>query len=190
MLFRARTKPGTGQRLRQLVWPRSGWRRAANYLWYRVVRLPGTPHNIAAGLACGAAMSFTPFIGLHFLLAAALAWVLGANIIASAIGTALGNPWTFPLIWLWTFNLGSWLMGLEPVSAPHFELTLSYLVDNAYRLLIPMAVGGLPIALTVWCAVYWPVRYLVAGFQHARRRKRERRAQRAAGPANQQEKAK
>jgi len=187
MLFRARSKPGPGQRLRQIVWPRSGWRRAANYLWYRVVRLPGTPYSIAAGLACGAAMSFTPFVGFHFMLAALLAWALGANIIASAIGTVVGNPWTFPLIWLWTYELGAWMVGLEPGHAPHFELSLSYLVDNAYRLLIPMAVGSLPLAVAAWVAVYWPARYLVTGFQHARQHRRERRARRAVEPAKQQE---
>mgnify|MGYP001949039939 CR=1 FL=1 len=34
--------------------------------------------------------------------------------------------------------------------------------------------GSLPIGLAAWLAVYWPMRYLVAGFQHARRRRRGR----------------
>ena len=187
MLFRARSRPGPGQRLRQFLWPRSGWRRAANYLWYRLARLPGTPHSIAAGLACGAAMSFTPFVGLHFVFAALIAWAIGANIIASAIGTVLGNPWTFPLIWLWTYELGAWMLGLDPGLGLHIELSYSYLVDNVYRLLLPMLVGSLPISAVVWLAVYWPTRYLVAGFQHARRLRRERRAPSAAEPTNQEE---
>lgn len=190
MLFRARLRPRAGQRLRQFMWPRSGWRRAANYLWFRLARLPGTPHSIAAGLACGAAMSFTPFVGLHFVLAALVAWALGANIIASAIGTILGNPWTFPLIWLWTYGLGAWILGLDAAPGLPLELSYSYLVDNVYHLLLPMLVGSLPIAAAVWLAVYWPMRYLVAGFQHARRLRRERRAPSAAEPANQQESAK
>ena len=33
------------------------------YLVKRVTRLSGTPHSIAAGAACGVAISFTPFLG-------------------------------------------------------------------------------------------------------------------------------
>ncbi len=83
MLFRARRKPAIADRLRQFIWPRSGWRRAFSYVAHRLARLPGTPYSIAAGFACGAAISFTPFLGLHFVLAGLLAWALGANIIAA-----------------------------------------------------------------------------------------------------------
>ena len=44
---------------------------------HRIKRLPGTPQSIAAGVACGVAASFTPFIGLHFVLAALFAWLVG-----------------------------------------------------------------------------------------------------------------
>ena len=38
--------------------------------------MSGTPYYIAAGLASGGAVSFTPLIGLHFVLGAILAFVL------------------------------------------------------------------------------------------------------------------
>ena len=53
-----------------MLWPRRGWTRMALYIQHRLGRLPGTPYRIAAGFACGAAISFTPFLGLHFVLAA------------------------------------------------------------------------------------------------------------------------
>ena len=69
----------------------------------RLKRLQGTPYSIATGFACGVAISFTPFIGFHMILAALTAWLIRGNIIASAIGTIVGNPWTFPFIWLAVF---------------------------------------------------------------------------------------
>ena len=86
MLFKRRHKRSPGVVARELIWPRAGWRRTLIYLRHRIQRLPGTPYVIAGGLACGVAVSFTPFIGLHFILAAVLAWVLRTSIIASAIG--------------------------------------------------------------------------------------------------------
>ena len=43
------------------------------------------------------AASFLPFIGLHFDRSSTRAFVAG-NVLASAIGTFFGNPWTFLFI--------------------------------------------------------------------------------------------
>ena len=113
MLFKPRKPRSILYRARNILWPRAGWGRTLSYLRHRVARLPGTPESIAIGLACGIAVSFTPLIGFHFLVAALLAWVMGGNFLASALGTAFGNPWTFPLIWLWIYKLGTWILGAE-----------------------------------------------------------------------------
>jgi uncharacterized protein (DUF2062 family) len=121
MLFRRRDRLPLRARVSGLLWPRSGFRRAATYVGYRLLRLPGTPYSIAGGFAWGAAVSFTPFIGLHFFLAALFAWATRCSLIASAIGTAIGNPWTFPLIWAWIYACGGWLLGRHPDQAPPLE---------------------------------------------------------------------
>ena len=110
-MFKRRKPRPALQRLFDAVWPKGGWRRSGTYVAHRLRRLPGTPYRIAAGFASGAAISFTPFIGLHFILAVVLALVLRGNLIAAAIGTVVGNPWTFPIIWLWIYSLGTWLIG-------------------------------------------------------------------------------
>lgn len=104
-------------KLRGFFWPHIGWRRAAKYLGHRIARLPGTPYSIAAGFACGAAVSFTPFFGLHFLFAALLALALRANVLASAFGTIVGNPWTFPLIYAAAHPLGQAILGRDGVAS-------------------------------------------------------------------------
>ena len=72
-MFRRRVPLPTHRQILELVWPRTGWRRASAYLGHRLGRLPGTPYRVAAGFACGAAISFTPFLGFHLAGAALLA---------------------------------------------------------------------------------------------------------------------
>ena len=164
------------RRAKELVWPSLGWRRAARYAGHRLSRLPGSPYRIAAGIASGAAVSFTPLVGFHFIAAALLALAVRGNIIASAIGTAVGNPWTFPFIWAWTFAAGRWLLG-EQVSGVYPELlTLEFIFENPMHILWPMAVGSVPTAIVVWFVVFLPARSMVAQYQKARRWRLRRKA--------------
>jgi len=158
------------------VWPRRGWRRAMTYLAHRVRRLPGTPYRIAAGFACGAAISFTPFLGFHFVCAALLALLLRGSLMASAIGTVVGNPWTFPLIWAWNYALGTWLIGGEAASELPESFSLTYIFDRPMEILWPMTVGSIPTAIVAWFAFFLPIRGAVAEYQLARRRRRTRKA--------------
>ena len=158
------------RRVREFVWPSGGWHRASLYIAHRLRRLPGTPYRIAAGFACGAAISFTPFIGFHFAGAALLSILLRGSLLASAIGTVVGNPWTFPFIWAWIYALGQWLLGGEVVSELPAVLSLTYIFERPLDVLWPMTVGGVPTSVAAWFAFFWPVRGAVAEYQHARRR--------------------
>ncbi len=167
------------RRVRELVWPSAGWHRASLYIAHRLRRLPGTPYRIAAGFACGAAISFTPFIGFHFVGAALLSLLLRGSLLASAIGTVVGNPWTFPFIWTWIYALGQWMLGGEVVSELPAVLSLTYIFERPLDVLWPMTVGGVPTSVAAWFAFFWPVRGAVAEYQHARRllvRRKERSA--------------
>lgn len=160
----------------ELLWPRGGWRRASTYLAHRVRRLPGTPYRIAAGFACGAAISFTPFLGFHFAGAALLALLLRGNLVASAIGTVVGNPWTFPIILTWDYSIGRWLLGGQAISTLPHALSWSYIFDHPLDVLWPMAVGGVPTAVVAWFAFFWPVRGAVAEYRLVRRRRMRKKA--------------
>ena len=189
-MFRRRIKPNIFWRLLNIIWPHIGWRRSAIYMWHRVARLPGTPYSVAAGLACGVAVSCTPFVGFHLLLGVLIAWLIGANVLASVIGTAAGNPWTFPIIWLWTNEFGQ-LMGvkgtIEPVVQSDFtqlfgrsmvallRFDFGYLYEHALPVLLPMIAGGIPTAILVWIGVYFPVKSLVVAYQNKRNARRGRR---------------
>lgn len=179
-MFKRRIPLPAHKRLGFLFWPRSGWRRSGAYVAHRLRRLPGTPYRIAAGFASGAAISFTPFIGFHFVLSAALAFVVRGNIIASAIGTVVGNPWTFPFIWLWIYSLGRWIMG----GGPGFrllpdDLSLMHLIfEHPFEVLLPMIVGSIPTAIVAWFAFFWPLQRAIAVYQSTRRRRLRKRLHR------------
>ena len=191
-VFRRRRKRQLLARLLEFVWPRMGWRRAGRYYVFRIKRLPGTPYTIACGFALGAAVSFTPFIGLHFVLAGLLAWVLRANLLASAIGTAVGNPWTFPGIWFGVLWLGSKILGRDMPELSLSDLSLTMIFDHFSTIGVPMIVGGIPAGLVVWVIFYIPIRRAIANYQHHRHSSRikrqqvlaEQRSEREVGVAN------
>lgn len=179
-MFKRRNPLPLHQRAGAFFWPRGGWRRSGAYVAHRLRRLPGTPYRIAAGFASGAAVSITPFMGLHFVLAALLALVVRGNILASAIGTVVGNPWTFPFIWLWTYSLGNWILGRGngPAVFPEDLSFFHHIIDNPLEVLLPMIVGSVPTAVVVWFAFFWPLQRTVDGYQKARRRRLHRRMER------------
>jgi len=174
-MFKRRVQRSYWDRARGIIWPQSGWRRAFAYMIHRIKRLPGTPQSIAAGVACGVAASFTPLVGFHFILAALLAWLIGGSIIASAIGTAVGNPWTFPFIWIGIYRLGALILGSDVSETLPEGFTLTYIVDNPSAVLLPMAVGAVPAALVAWSVTYWPVLNIVTKYRELRRRRMAKR---------------
>jgi len=191
-MFLRRKKMTWARRFREVVWPSAGWRRSTFYLFHRIARIPGTPHYIAAGLACGAAISFTPFIGLHFVLSFLLAWIVRGSLVAAALGTAVGNPWTFPFIWIWIYELGHWMLNVRspvPAEAVNFvrlfsritgsllRMDMHFLFDIAGPVLWPMFIGSIPTAIVVWFAFYLPLKPAVAAYQHRRHLRRMKKIQ-------------
>lgn len=189
-MFLRRNKVSIFQRAREFFWPTAGWHRSTRYVFHRVARIPGSAYSLAAGFACGAAVSFTPLVGLHFVLSALLAYLMRANIIACAIGTVVGNPWTFPFIWVAVFKVGNWILLAEGEEVHHIkfldvltesmkalhELNFDYLFDTAWPVLFPMLVGCVPVGILVWFVFYLPLRPMISKYQAGRHHRRTRKA--------------
>lgn len=183
-----------GDRVRNVIWPSLGWSRTLTYFKHRLGRLPGTPHGIACGFAHGAAISFTPFMGFHIIIAALFSWATRGNALAAAIGTVVGNPWTFPFIWIWIYELGHWLLGHGGATpeAVNFEtffqdmidsvmaLEGQYLLETVWPVFWPMFIGGLPTFVVVWIVFYLPLRTMVARYQSRRVERRQANRERNA----------
>ena len=200
MVFKRRDRPPLLSRLREWVYPRRGYRRGIEYLGHRVRRIPDTPHRIALGFGCGAFVSFTPLFGLHILAGAGLAWVLRGNVVASVIGTLVGNPLTLPFIAGLSLTLGRRILG-HGVSGRDFGRIAEAFSQAAvgiwesllgmfgmghaqwgklslffYDMAWPYFVGGLLPGIISGIACYYLLRPLVAAYQARRRAAMLRRA--------------
>lgn len=111
MILKRRDAPSMWVKARNFLWPDRGFARAWRYMKRRLERLNDTPEKVALGFSCGAFTSFTPLFGLHFLFAALLAYIMRGNIVASLIGTIVGNPLTFPFIAAGAMSTGNYLLG-------------------------------------------------------------------------------
>lgn len=202
MVFKRRDRLPWSARMREAVLPRTGWRRAVEYLAHRVRRIPDTPHRIALGFACGAFVSFTPLFGLHVFAAVAVAWAIRANVFAALVGTAIGNPLTFPFIASLSLALGRRMLGDGGSGrdwgrvSESFEQAGEALWQGALSLvgrgtadwdklglfvtdvIWPYTVGGLLPGFVVATASYYAIRALVGGYQAARRLRLGERARR------------
>ena len=111
MILKRRNAPSVWVRMRNFLWPDRGFARAWRYMKRRLERLNDSPEKVALGFACGAFASFTPFFGLHFIVAAIVAHIARGNIMAALIGTIVGNPLTFPFIAAGAMSTGNYLLG-------------------------------------------------------------------------------
>ena len=143
-------------------------------IWQKLRNMNASTYAIAAGFACGVAVSFTPFVGFHSLLAVITAFFIRASIAAALVGTLFGNPLTFPLIWAGVLYLGELLLKRENHnSAIDFEdlfsrafemikkLDFSGFLQDIWPVLYPMIIGSIPFCLLSWIIAYIVVRKLL-----------------------------
>ena len=177
MLFKRRRVQGFWERFRLWLWPRVSWRRSVLYYLKRILRLSGTPRAIALGAAIGIFTSFTPFLGFHLGITFVVTWLLGANIIAGVLATAIGNPLTFPIIWATTYQIGSLILrGANKAPPALLEHEIMHRpFAEIVPLLEPMIVGSIPLGATFSGITYVVVYKAVSAYQEARRRRLEGR---------------
>lgn len=156
------------------------------YTKHRMIRLSDTTHKIAGGLALGAAISFSPLVGTHFVQVGIIAWILRINVLAGFVGTFVGNPWTFPFIWWGSYALGSHifhLFGWHDVAAMpadmSFDILWDVIKDQPLQIFLPWMLGGYALGLIVAFPAYLVYYQLVKAARAARTRVRMRRMKKA-----------
>ena len=120
----------------------------------RLGALKASDNAIALGFACGAGISMTPFIGFHSILAILSAWMMHASIPSALIGTIVGNPWTFALIWPATYETGRLILSINARSNIDFIMIFKNLKEaflksdyadvllDVKEVIVPMIVGS------------------------------------------------
>ena len=68
--------------------------------------------------------------------------------------------------------MGTWILGAE--AGVSEEFTLAVIRDNFLGIFLPMLVGGVPTAIAVWFASYFPFKYFIRSYRLARRHRVER----------------
>jgi hypothetical protein len=156
--------------------------RYGRYLLLKLNKIKATPYAVAAGFACGSAISFTPFVGFHTLLAMLTALCIRGNLVAAAVGTVVGNPWTFPMIWPATLYTGRFLLGghddtpirfarlFKNLAAAVRHWNFDSFASDIWPLLKPMMVGCVPYYLVAWVVSYYFIKKTMDRFA-ARRAK-------------------
>lgn len=137
-----------------VAWLKKLWRRFAAWLVGHK-----DPKEVALGLALGAAVSLTPLIGLHAVLAVLLASITPSNRLAAILGTQLGNPFTLPFFFWLEYKIGSWITGVQVTTSLSFsqiglEEAAQRMVQLFGQAAWPYSVGMVILAVVVGLAVY------------------------------------
>ena len=192
-MFKRRERRSIFRFFNEVIFSLKGISRAIEYVGIRLKRIPDTPHKISLGMSCGIFASFTPLFGLHFLIAGLLSYVLRANVLASLIGTFVGNPITFPIITVFNLNFGEWILGGSEYSSRDggkiFEgfLDFIFLIYKSFftegsigensvprvnefftGVFIPYSLGGFILGFVIAIISYFLLRPLVSTYQKKR----------------------
>lgn len=175
------------QTIKQIFWPSMGFRRAARYVYLRLVRLSDSTHKIAAGLSIGVGISFSPILFTHFIQAGLIAYAIRANVLSALIGTFVGTPWTFPFMWWASISLGSGLFELFGLPASRnlpenidFAVFWQILTHQPMRIFAPWFVGGYLLGIVALFVTYPVFYYFIKAAKAARTRARLRAIHRVA----------
>ena len=144
------------------------------YYKLRLARLPASNYAISSGFACGSMVSFTPLLGLHFILAVIFAFLIRGNFIAALIGTVVGNPITFPFIWGLIYKVGTYVTNIQHVNIGR-KINFDMIINQTYEIFFPMLLGGIIIAPLVWIISYLIIYSFISSYKR-RKNKTERRS--------------
>ena len=160
MVFKRRPPLGWLAWMREMVYPKGGFKRATRYVIHRMSRLPDDPHRIARGIFAGSLIGFLPLPGLQFVAAWGAARLVRGNVLAALLGTFNTNPLTTPFFAVIAMTFGHWIMGVqEPLSAGAIGEAFAHAGTDLWRNMVAiftpetMHWGGL---IRFWHEIYVP----------------------------------
>jgi len=89
------------------------FQRRFRYLYLRLIRLRGHPHELALGMALGIFSGMMPTIPFHTIIAVSLALVFKASKITAAAGVWICNPATIYVVYKYSYRIGSFILGFD-----------------------------------------------------------------------------
>jgi uncharacterized protein (DUF2062 family) len=132
----------------------------------RLLAIDDPPERTALAFSIGVFIAFSPFLGLHTIMATVLAFAFRFNKIAIYVGTFINNPFlTLVPIVLASYAVGALLLG-RPLALPAESRELlthphlltgewwSQLFMRSWDLALPFAIGGLSLSIICSLAAY------------------------------------
>lgn len=129
----------------------------------RLLALDDPPERTALAFSIGVFIAFSPFLGLHTIMATAVAFIFRFNKIAIYTGTFINNPFlTLVPIIIASYAVGAFILGrplripetgIELLRHPHL-LTADYyrqIFRESWGIVWPFAIGST--VLSVVCSV-------------------------------------
>lgn len=144
----------------------------------RLLAIDDPPERTALAFSIGVFIAFSPFLGLHTIMATVLAFLFRFNKIAIYTGTFVNNPFlTLVPIILASYAVGALVLG-RPLSLPTEDLELlkhpelfssdywRRLFQQSRDVLVPFAIGGMVLSV-IFSVIAYP---LTLRFLRARRK--------------------
>ena len=144
------------------------------------------PERVAAAIALGIGVGFSPFLGVHFLIAIGLAFLFRLNRIDALLGQFVGNPWTLPPVYAAGYALGRKILQYPRRRVPdlpwdrllHRDFWHAFTGPALRPRLASFIVGTLVLATLIGLAAYFVVRAALRIYHRRHPRVAERAARR------------
>ncbi len=150
----------------------SGWRGSLGRLvrlnYLRIIRLKTSAHSIALGAAFGIFIGFMPIIPFQSFVVLTLAVIFRCNKIAAFSFTFISNPLNMIPFYAMLYMVGSKVVPFFKVHFDPRHLELMAMLEQGWRLVLVMTVGGMILGIPSSVATYFAMRKLVLTY---RRRK-------------------
>jgi uncharacterized protein (DUF2062 family) len=132
----------------------------------RLLAIDDPPERTALAFSIGVFIAFSPFLGLHTIMATMIAFAFRFNKLAIYSGTFINNPFlTLVPIILLSYAMGALILG-RPLALPQESIELlrnphllagewwGKLFKNSGHLLWPFAIGGMMLSVVCSLAAY------------------------------------
>lgn len=124
----------------------------------------GTPGQVAAGMALGAILGFTPLLSLHNVLVVALIFLLNVSLPGAALGWAIATPLGFALDPAFD-ALGRWLLLDVHALTPVWTALANMPVVPLTNFNNSVTLGSLVSSLVLFTPVYFGSRFCVRRYR-------------------------
>jgi uncharacterized protein (DUF2062 family) len=130
------------------------WKQRVQSFLHDFKTLQGDPNYIAKGIAIGVFVGITPTIPLHTAIALAISFVFKASKPAAVIGVWVGNPVTVPFFYIWSYKIGTLILGkTATLKSGYWEI--QQLLKLGLDTTLAMILGGVILGILPTIASYF-----------------------------------